>query len=293
MDKMIPHLWFDTQALEAATFYTTLFEQSKINWTTVVKDTPSGDSEQLSFTLAGHDFFAISAGPFFTFNPAISFSVYCDTMEEIQTLWGKLMDGGTAVMELDTYSFSPHYGWLTDRYGLSWQMMLVNEPYEQKIYPSLTFSGEQYLKAEEAGAFYLSVFQDAKKGDIFYYEEEAGDEDPQAVIFSSVTLENLSFLLSDMKLGEDAVFNEAISFMVVCEDQAEIDAYWEKLSAVPEAEQCGWLKDKYGVSWQITPRELDEMMRTDDEAAKQRVTEAFLQMKKFDIQQLRDAYAGE
>jgi predicted 3-demethylubiquinone-9 3-methyltransferase (glyoxalase superfamily) len=87
-------------------------------------------------------------------------------------------------------------------------------------------------------------------------------------------------------------FNEAISLMVNCDTQEEIDYYWEKLSAVPEAEQCGWLKDKFGLSWQIVPTEMDEMMRDGTPEQIGRVTQAFLKMKKFDLAELRKAYAG-
>jgi predicted 3-demethylubiquinone-9 3-methyltransferase (glyoxalase superfamily) len=87
-------------------------------------------------------------------------------------------------------------------------------------------------------------------------------------------------------------FNESISFMVSCDTQEEIDYYWQKLSAVPEAEQCGWLKDKYGLSWQIVPAIMDEIMRDKDEKKIARVTEAFLKMKKFDITELTKAYSG-
>lgn len=88
-------------------------------------------------------------------------------------------------------------------------------------------------------------------------------------------------------------FNEAISLMVYCDNQKEIDYFWEKLSAVPEAEQCGWLKDKYGLSWQIVPAEMDEMMARGTKDQIERVTQKFLTMKKFDLEQLRNAYAGE
>jgi predicted 3-demethylubiquinone-9 3-methyltransferase (glyoxalase superfamily) len=87
-------------------------------------------------------------------------------------------------------------------------------------------------------------------------------------------------------------FNESISFMVYCESQEEIDRYWEKLSADPEAEQCGWLKDKYGLSWQITPIQLGEMLQTGTEDQVARVTQAFLPMKKLDLRALQAAYAG-
>jgi predicted 3-demethylubiquinone-9 3-methyltransferase (glyoxalase superfamily) len=95
-----------------------------------------------------------------------------------------------------------------------------------------------------------------------------------------------------MSAGPLFKFNEAISFVVHCDNQKEIDDYWEKLSAVPEAEQCGWLKDKYGLSWQIVPTALEEMLQDKDARKVARVTEAFLKMKKFDIAALERAYKG-
>jgi predicted 3-demethylubiquinone-9 3-methyltransferase (glyoxalase superfamily) len=106
-------------------------------------------------------------------------------------------------------------------------------------------------------------------------------------------LENQWFAAMDSAHEHKFKFNEAISFMVYCDTQAEIDEYWEKLSAVPEAEQCGWLKDRYGVSWQIVPTAMDEMMSQGTSDQMGRVTEAFLKMKKFDIAELKRAYEGE
>lgn len=97
----------------------------------------------------------------------------------------------------------------------------------------------------------------------------------------------------DSALEHDFSFNEAISFMVQCATQEEIDRYWGKLSAVPEAEQCGWLKDKYGLSWQIVPTILGELLGGDDGERSGRVTQAFLAMKKFDISKLQEAYDGK
>ena len=112
-------------------------------------------------------------------------------------------------------------------------------------------------------------------------------------MFADFMLENCWFAALDSAREHSFAFNEAISFMVSCERQEEIDYYWERLSAVPDAEQCGWLKDKYGVSWQIVPSRLDEMMRSGTKEQMARVTEAFLKMKKFDLAALQRAYDGK
>ena len=112
-------------------------------------------------------------------------------------------------------------------------------------------------------------------------------------MFTDFRLEGQWFVAMDSAHEHGYNFNEAISFMVYCEDQEEIDYYWNRLSAVPEAEQCGWLKDQYGVSWQIVPAVMDEMMRDEDPERLSRVTQAFLTMKKFDLAQLQRVYAGD
>jgi predicted 3-demethylubiquinone-9 3-methyltransferase (glyoxalase superfamily) len=109
------------------------------------------------------------------------------------------------------------------------------------------------------------------------------------VMHGVVTLAGQDFFAMDSAKEHNFKFNEAISFIVNCEDQKEIDYYWDKLSAVPEAEQCGWLKDKFGVSWQIVPTAMNKMMAGGDKARMDRVTKAFLKMKKFDIAELERA----
>jgi len=293
MTKITPHLWFDTQAKEAAELYTKLFENSEVTNVTTLRDTPSGDCDVVSFTLAGQPFQAISAGPIFTFTPAISFAVACETKDEVDALWGRLVEGGDVLMPIDSYPFSERYGWLQDRYGLSWQIMHAGDQrIAQKIVPMLMFVGNVCGKAEEAITHYTSVFNDAGTAHTMRYG--AGEEpDKEGTLrYASFAIEGYEFAAMDSAHEHDFSFNESISLMVYCDSQDQIDYYWERLSAVPEAEQCGWLKDRYGVSWQVVPRAMDEMMRDADEDAVARVTQAFLPMKKLDIAALEKAYAG-
>ncbi|MFZ7133974.1 MAG: VOC family protein [Eubacteriales bacterium] len=109
MQKIVPHLWFDIQALEAASLYVSLFEDSKILNTTMLYDTPSGDAQTVGFQLAGLEFAAISAGPYFTFNSSISLMVVCETKEEVDRLYKSLVEGGSELMPLGTYDFSQWY----------------------------------------------------------------------------------------------------------------------------------------------------------------------------------------
>jgi predicted 3-demethylubiquinone-9 3-methyltransferase (glyoxalase superfamily) len=294
MEKITPHLWFDNEAKEATKFYTSVFPASKITNVTRIYDTPSGDCDIVSFELAGQPFMAISAGPLFKFTPAVSFLVACETKEEVDSLWQKLSEQGQTLMPLDSYPFSERYGWTQDKYGLSWQIMYFgDQKFEQKITPALMFTGNNYGKAEEAMKYYTSIFKDASIGEITRYGKGQEPDKEGAVAYAAFTLNGQEFGMMESAREHKFDFNEAISFMVKCKNQKEIDYYWEKLSAVPESEQCGWLKDKYGLSWQIVPAVMDKMMSDKDADRVARVTQAFLHMKKFDIAELERAYQGD
>ena len=296
--KITPHFWFDKEAKEATEFYTSIFPESRVTNIMTLHDTPSGDCDVVSFELSGQPFMAISAGPLFKFNPSVSFILNFDpskdnrARENLDALWGELSQGGTALMPLDKYPFSEHYGWIQDRYGLSWQLILSDPKGEERpfITPSLMFVGAVCGKAEEASNFYLSVFKNGKPGITVRYPKDMEPDQEGAIMFSDFMLDNQWFAAMDSADGHGFTFNEAVSFMVSCDSQQEIDHYWGKLSAVPEAEQCGWLKDKYGLSWQVVPSDLDEMMQKGTPGQIARVTQAFLKMKKFDLAVLRQAY---
>lgn len=302
MQKIVPHLWFDKEAKEAAEFYTSIFPESKINYIRTITDTPSGDCDTLGFTLWNQDFMSISAGPLFRFNPSVSFMVNFDPLffgsdkaaarEKLDEVWNKLSDGGSVLMALDSYPFSERYGWVSDKYGLSWQLILSDPDGEPRpaIVPSIMFVGNKAGKAQEAIGYYTSVFKNSKAGTAFPYGENDMNEKEENLMYADLVLENTWFAAMDSSAAHDFDFNEAISFLVNCNDQEEIDYYWNKLSADPSAEQCGWLKDKFGLSWQISPTELDTMMRDGSDEQVASVTQAFLPMKKMEIAPLRQAF---
>jgi predicted 3-demethylubiquinone-9 3-methyltransferase (glyoxalase superfamily) len=253
---------------------------------------------------------AISAGPLFKFNPSVSFMVNFDpsrerdARENIDAVWEKLSPGGEVLMPLQEYPFSKRYGWLQDKYGLSWQLILTNPEGEERpeIVPSLLFVGEVCGKAEDAINFYLSVFQDApfdsarresKMGTIMRYGAGQEPDKEGTVMFADFKLLGTWLAAMDSAWEHQFVFNEAISLLIPCETQEEIDYYWDRLSADPQAERCGWLKDKYGLSWQVSPTAMDEMMAKGTPEQIARVTQAFLPMKKFDIAKLKEAYKGK
>ena len=268
MQKITPHLWFDKEAREAAEFYTSLFPNSKITNITTLHDTPSGDSDIVSFELAGQSFMGISAGPLFKFNPSVSFFLNFDPSRDpearnnLDRIWERLSEGGTALMPLDKYPFSERFGWVQDKYGLSWQLILSDPEGEERpfIVPSLMFVGEVAGRAEEAMNHYLSVFKNSKPGAIARYGAGQEPDKEGTVMFADFMLEGQWFAAMDSAHEHHFAFNEAISFLVACDTQEEIDYFWERLSAVPDAEQCGWLKDKFGVSWQISPTALRAML---------------------------------
>lgn len=295
MQKIVPHLWYNNQAKEAADFYVSTFGNgSKINSSITLHNTPSGDVDSVTFELLGYSFMAISAGPMFTPNPSISFFVQVETAEEVEHLWNELQKGGQIMMPLDTYEWSEKYGFLQDRYGISWQISLGNKKDTggQSITPCLMFTGDVYGRVEEAINLYTSLFPNAGVDGILRFGKNETPDQEGNVKHAQFMIENQSFMIMESALDHSFGFNEAISLLVNCDTQQEIDHYWDKLSAVPEAEQCGWIKDAFGVSWQIAPRVLEEMLINGSKEQADRVTQTFLPMKKLVIAELERAYHG-
>lgn len=303
MQKIIPNLWFDGQAEEAAKFYASLFKNSRIGHISrygkagfEIHGQPEGRVMTVEFELEGQKFVGLNGGPQFKFTPAVSFLVACQSKSEVDAFWEGLSFGGTVLMELGEYPFSQWYGWTQDRYGLSWQVMAMGDcPITQKITPTFMFVGDVCGRTEEAVRFYASLFSGSNVGEILRYGKNEEPDREGTVKHIGFTLEGQEFAAMDSAYPHQFSFNEAISFMVNCANQQEIDRFWETLSlgGDPNAQQCGWLKDKYGVSWQIVPNILDEMMRDPDPKKAELVTAAFLKMKKLDIAELRKAYESK
>lgn len=291
--KIIPHLWFDKEAKEAALFYAGVFPDSSYLDSIIIENTPSGNSEIVRFSLSGIDFEAISAGPYFKFNPSINLLVHCNTESELKSIWKELKEGGMEHMPLGEYPFSKLYSWVQDKYGLNWQLLLNDQgSYAQKIVPSLMFSKDVCGRAQEAIEFYRSVFNDSNLNIISYYNEGEAPNSKAIINYSSMNIQCFEINLMDNAMEADFTFNEAFSIIIRCKDQEEIDYYWSRLSAVPDAEACGWLKDKFGVSWQVVPDNMDDILFGGSKEEIERVTEAFLRMKKFDLDALEIARKG-
>ncbi len=299
MPEIIPNLWFADEAEQAIDYYTDVFDETSVGETSRYTETlagqaglPAGSVLTIDFELEGQRFVALNGGPAFEFNPSISFFVNCPSHEDVDELWAALSEGGSELMPLDEYPFSERYAWIEDAHGLSWQLMFVDEADERSIVPSLMFVDERYGRAEEAIHFYTSAFDDAEIASIARYGPDHPHNEEGTVMFADFTLAGQRFAAMDAGLEHGFTFNEAISFAVECEDQEAIDSFWEALRADGGEEQmCGWLTDRFGVSWQVVPDELDEMLRDDDPERADRVAEAMLAMNKLDVARLRQAFA--
>lgn len=293
MTNITPHLWYDTQAVEAAHLYCDTFGDAEIVSVSEIRNTPSGDCDIVRFRIFDQPFQSISAGDMYPFTPAVSFTVRCGSEAEVERYWASFSEGGSELMPLDSYPFSKRYGWIADRTGLSWQIMLDEAgAARQRIVPSLMFVGDVCGQAEAAAEHYVNTFPGSAMEHVTRYGADAAPDTEGSVMYGMFTLGGKLFSVMDSAHAHDFAFNGAVSFMVSCADQQEIDTYWSALSAVPEAERCGWLKDRFGVSWQIVPAVMGDMMNRGTREQVDRVTKAFLPMIKFDIAALERAFAG-
>lgn len=278
-NKIHPCLWFDGQAKAAASFYTSIFNHSKIT-----ADTPM----VVNFEIEGFKIMGLNGGPMFTINPSISLFVTCESEAEIDSLYAKLVEGGKIMMPLDKYPWAEKYAFLSDQFGVVWQLMLTTFSIgSQRIYPSLLFVGNQFGNANVAIDTYASIFENAKTHSLNLYN--AGEEAPAGYLkFGIFELNGSLFSAMDGAGNHAFQFNEAVSLVLECANQEKIDYYWEKLTANGGAEsRCGWLKDRFGISWQIIPANLGQLMTNPSKGG--RAMQALMQMGKIDIATLENA----
>jgi len=284
MQKITPFIWFENTLDEAMNAYASLFRDGEIiERVAMDHHGPNGNSTVTigKVRLAGCEIGGGDFGPAFSPTPAISFFVDCETADEVDHLWHSLVDGGSVLMELGEYPFSPHYGWLQDRFGVNWQISQSGTP--QKITPCLLFVGDQFGRAGEAMQLYTRVFDNSSIGNVFRGDKEQ-------VSYGAFTLAGQPFIIMEDDSDHQFTFTEGLSLVVDCDDQAEVDHYWNALTANGGQESmCGWLKDPFGVSWQITPRRLMELSADPDREKAGRVIRAMLQMQKIEIDKLEAA----
>lgn len=289
MQKIYPCLWFENQAEDAAKLYTTLFKNSRIDQIArygesgaKVSGKKKGEVMTIDFEIENQRVMGLNGGPLFKFTPALSFFVSCDSEKEITDLWQNLSKGGEVRMGLDKYPWAEKYGWTRDRFGVEWQLMLTSN--RQKIAPAFLFVDKLFGKGEEAMNFYMSLF---KNSGVLSMSRDENTKTIQHCVFN---LAGQEFALMEGPGTHNYTFSLAYSFVVNCESQDEVDYFWNKLSNDPAQEQCGWLMDKYGVSWQIVPNVIGKMMSDPDPVKAEKVMSAMLKMKKLDIKTLELAY---
>ena len=301
MQKITINLWFNDQAEEAVNFYASAYPNSRIGSIArydqamaEVSGRPVGSAMTVEFELAGQQFVGLNGGPLFQFNPSISFQYKCTTKEETDEMWDKLSTGGQVLMPIGEYPFSERYGWCNDQYGVSWQVMYTGGgQIEQKITPMLMFVGDVCGQAENAVNLYTSLLENSNIPLITRYGQNEAPDVAGTIKYTSFSLAGQEFAAMDSAHQHNFAFNEAISLIVDCQDQKEVDYFWDNLTADGgEESMCGWLKDRFGVSWQIVPRVLYELIGGEDKEKAGRATQAMLAMKKIDISKLEEAYAG-
>lgn len=282
-EKIYPCLWFDGNAKEAAEFYSTVFSNTKIT-----ADTPM----VVIFEIFGKKIMGLNGGPMFKINPSISFFVLCETVDETNKVWYKLAEGGSVLMPIDKYFWSERYGWVKDKFGMTWQVSVVDKAGDPlKISPSLLFVGDQFGNAEAARKLYFEIFKDSSADAVFYYPE--GDANAGKVMFSEFKLNGYNMIAMDGPGNHAYSFNEAVSFVVDCDGQEEVDYFWNKfISNGGQESQCGWLKDKFGVSWQIVPKQLVQYLNQPDREKAGRAMQAMMKMKKIIVADLKKASDG-
>lgn len=274
---IFPCIWFDKNAQEAAQFYTTVFEDA-----TILSQNPMVTIMHIN----GCQFMLLNGGNTYSPNPAISYYVYCGSEEMVQNIYAKITEKGKILMALDSYDWSPKYAWVEDEYGVNWQLDVNDSSSEQKIVPSIMLSNEQFLKTKEIQQFYTSTFVPSEV--LLEANYPAGSSVPEdALLFTQFRIKDM--LLNAMSNSQpfEYSFTAGNSFVVECDFQEDIDFYWETLGENGSYQMCGWLTDSYGISWQIVPKILKQLMADENRAP--RVIEAFLDMQKFNIQKLKDA----
>jgi predicted 3-demethylubiquinone-9 3-methyltransferase (glyoxalase superfamily) len=296
--RIVPCIWLDDQAEQAAAFYVRTFPDGRITATSRYPESsenpggrPRGSVLTVEFEVAGRRFTALNGGPRFAVNPSISFFAHVDTAEEADRLFAALADGGGVLMPLDAYPWSERYGWVKDRFGVSWQVIAGRrQPGGATIVPCLMFAGRQHDRAEEAMRTYAGIFPGGRIDGLERYA--AGEGPPGAVKHGRFVLAGQEMVAMDSHVDHGVTFNEALSLQVMCRKQEELDRYWAALSEGGHKGPCGWLQDRFGLSWQVVPSAMAEWMASGDAAGRDRAFQAMLQMKKLDIAALQRAYQG-
>jgi len=275
--SIYPSIWFDGQAKEAAEFYISAFGKGRI-----LDENPI----VVAFQLHDQQFIGINGGDQFRPNASISFMLVGESPQEIDTLWKQLAADGSIMMPLDSYPWSAYYGWVADRYGVNWQLYLgkLDDVNNHKIVPTLMFSHSQQGRCEQALHFYSNVFADFRPYDFLRYTEGAFSGQIQHTQFN---VQDILLMAMDSEVPQDFSFTEGVSLVLECQDQGEIDYYRNAFTKDGEESMCGWCKDPFGVSWQVIPHNLKQLIFDTPNAAN--ASQSLRQMKKIEIATLINA----
>lgn len=270
---LFPCLWFDGKAADAAALYTKAFPDASL---------VSDNGLTVLWHIGGQQFMGLNGGPQFKPNPSVSFFWHGDTEDELRQVYHVLVEGGSVLMELGAYDFAPLYSWVQDRFGVSWQLMLSPGRVGPRVVPSFLFTGAYCGRAREALGLWESIFS----GTWTPGSAVPGSKSAELLPYGEANLDGRSVVAMDSDFDHAFVFTEGVSMVVTAKDQAEIDYYWAALSEGGEESMCGWLKDRFGISWQVVPAVLGELMGNPQTS--ERVMKNFLTMKKFEISRLLD-----
>lgn len=297
--KIVPCIWLDDQAEAAADFYARIFPAGRVVAASRYPahgdnsaGKPRGSVLTVEFEVAGQRFTALNGGPVFVPNPSVSFFVHVDAPADADRFFAAFAAGGQELMPIDRYPWSERYGWVQDRFGVSWQVMSGRRsPDGPMVAPCLMFAGAQHGRAGEAMRFYSGVFPGGHVGSEEHYQE--GEGPPGTVKHGRFSLAGQEFVAMDSHYDHGFGFNEALSLQVMCAGQEELDRYWQALADGGKHGPCGWLKDRFGLSWQVVPEMLPSLLTGPDEAAAGRAFAAVMRMQKIDIAAVRRAYEGK
>jgi predicted 3-demethylubiquinone-9 3-methyltransferase (glyoxalase superfamily) len=278
-EKITPCLWFNGNAPEAAALYSSIFSNTRIVAQSAIVT---------EISISGQSIILLDGGPRYQPNPSISFYYICEKAEELDRIWAAFSKEGTVMMALDKYPWGEKYGWIADKYGISWQLALGKlSDVGQKLTPCLMFTGDQYGHADEAIEHYTSVFKNTGVDGVLRYGSNEQPDTEGKVKHAQLMLEGQKFMIMESAHAHKFAFSEGVSLTVHCENQEEIDHYWTRLTEKGEESMCGWLKDRFGVSWQIVPVILNKIMS--DPAKANKAARAFMSMRKLVIEDLVNA----
>lgn len=274
-----PCFWYDNHAKDAAALYAEAFLQTKIlSQSPIVTE----------ISLSGQHFILLDGGPKYKPNPSISFYYICENEEEFNRAWNTLKKDGVVMMDAGTYPWSEKYGFLEDKYGISWQIALGDiKEVGQKITPCFMFTQKNYGRADEAVQFYASVFADSHVDGILRFGSDEAPDTEGKVKHAQMSIDGNKLMIMESAHPHAFTFSEGVSLTIYCDTQKEIDYYWEKLTESGAESMCGWLRDKFGVSWQIIPSILGKIMNDPSKAGK--AAQAFMSMRKLEIEKIVQA----